>query len=550
MTTPKQAQANKTASKLAQLVGEAIVHASPHTSREQAQAQQAQTDAWLEGLESHLAGFVGPFVRGILDNSDPPPAIRALLEEAENPQAQFSAVIEQIFVFGIVSQLLGTSIQPFLQGVTNDLWTTAVGAGIHVPVSPAIIATAAGRGLNLGDPPTLSVPDWAHSEAAKSGLSADDINLQASLVGLPPALQELFELYRREVISLDDVKTGLREGDFRDDWIDRTVQLAHGWLTPLDFVRAAVQAQMPYADAAEWATKTGLDTSTPLPVQTGSSEATPDMFGLAFSIAGRPPGPQEVANMALRGIVPWDGTGADATTFQQAIAESDVKTKWTESLRKLATYYPPPEQVNTLLERGAITDAQAAALWEAHGVPAEIAKAYTYVSDQQHVRQDKLEAKGTITTAYYDQLIDNQTATALLGDLGFRGAVAAEMLAVVDFRREIKAINSVVSRISSLYGAYKLSNAHAKQALIDVGVPDAQATAILASWDALRKEPVRLPTAAEIGLAYKYSTITEAIAIEALEALGYQPRDAVIVLSAHATVKVEPLPAAGSTVTG
>lgn len=254
--------------------------------------------------------------------------------------------------------------------------------------------------------------------------------------------------------------------------------------------------------------------------------------------------------MALRGIINWEGTGADALTFQQGIAESDVKTKWTAALQKLSEYVPPPREVGTLLERGAITSAQAVAFWQEGGVPAELAQGYAYMAEQQHVGQDKLLALGDVKTGYFEGVFTNAQATELLGDLGYRDQVAAEILSLVDFRREIQSINAVVRRISTLYAGGKLSATDAKAGLVAVGISDEQATAILGHWQVLRAQPFHLPSAEEIGLAVKYGTLTQEQAIAELGDLGYQPRDAAIVLSAHAELQVTPLPPAGTTVTG
>jgi hypothetical protein len=405
-----------------------------------------------------------------------------------------------------------------------------------------------------------------------NGIADEDTDLQASIIGLPPALQELFEMYRRGIITSTTlgspavttgqtpvtasdgtpltVEQGLREGDFRDDWIPAATQLAHSWLTPLDFVRAAVEAQMSYTDAKNWAAATGLDVSTTLPVNTTGTEATPDMFGLAFSIAGRPPGPEQLARLANRGLIPWTGTGADATTFQQGIAESDVKTKWTGLLQDLAVYVPPPRQVGTLLEHGAITGDQATKFWEDGGVPADLATGYLYMTEQEHVGQDKLLAKGEITTAYFDGIITNDEATTYLGLLGFRDTVASEILAIVDFRREIQAINKVVSRIGNFYVAFKISPTDAQQALEDAGVSSGQATTLLQTWNELRIQPLRVPTTAEIAGAVKYGTLTPAQGLAKVADLGYEPEDAAIVLSAGAEQAITPLPVAGTTTTG
>lgn len=537
---------HRVAGKLAQLLSEVLISHAPHTAKVNADQTTASVNDWLEGLEAHTQGFVAPFLQHILDNSNPPEPVRALLAEAIEPQAQFSATIEQVFLWGIIGSITGRAVDPFLQGISNELGTAAVAAGIHRPVDLGTIATAAARGLNLGDKPTVTVPDWAYEQAAMLGIDSSEVDLAASIVGLPPALQELFELYRRGLIDTDDVKRGLREGDFRDDWIDNVIGLIHAWLTPGDFVRAAVQAQLPYDVAREWAGKTGLDTATDVPINPGNGQATPDMFGLAFSIAGRPPGPQELGRMALRGIIPWEGTGADALTFQQGVAESDVKTKWTDSLKQLETYVPPPRTVGTLYQHGAITADQAIAYWKAGGVPDALAQGYLFQAQQEHIGQEKLLAKGEITTAYYDGIITQDQAELYLGLLGYHGEIAAQILEIQDFRRQLQAVNKVVSKVGTLYTEFKISATHALASLTAVGIPDAQQTMLLGTWEQLRIAPIRVPTVAEIGLALKAGTITVDQGLADLANLGYQPQDAAVVLSAHSGVLVAPLPAPGT----
>lgn len=550
MSTPKTPNPHRAAGKLAQLVGETIIHHAPWSAKIGQEARREATDEWMEELEQHTAKLVGPVLQEILNNSNPPDAIRALLDEAIAPKAQFSAVLEQVFVYGIVSQIVGASVVPFLQGVTNDLWVSAVSDGIAVPLSPATLATAIARGLEPGDSTVKNIPDKVYAAAAESGVSKPDFDLLTSIVGSPPALQELFELYRRELIGLGEVETGLKEGDFRDDWIERTVGLVHAWLTPLDFVRAAVQAQMPYEDARKWAKKTGLDVETELPLSVGKTEGTPDMFGLAWAIAGRPPGPQELGRMALRGFIPWEGTGADETTFQQGIAESDVKTKWTDSLRRLQEYFPPPESVGSLFTHGAITEEQAVKYWEDTGVPSELAQAYVYVATQQHIGQDKLAAAGEVKTAYLDGILDHAQAKGMLEDLGQREGVAELTLEVLDFRREIQAINAMVKRVQALYVNHTLSAVEARAALEQIGVPHERGGRLIEIWDAVRTRPIHLPSVREIGLAVKYGTINKEQAIHMIEGLGYEAFDAAVVLSAHSELFIEHPPETGLGVTG
>lgn len=560
------------AGKLAQLLGEVIVHHAPWTSDIAEEAKWRHTEQFLERFEAHAKGQLRPLLGPLADDDSLPEPIRALLREALDPPEQFSSALQALFLWGVVSNIIGTSLEPFMQQVSNTLWPKAVRDGIAKPLDASVIATAVARGLTPENTPTVPVPDWALTEAAMTGVGRSDLNMLASIVGLPPALQELLELYRRHVIALGGedraaagvaggpdtpimfpdhtVAQGLKEGDFRDDWVDVAMQLAHSWLTPLDFVRAAVQKQMGYSEARGWASATGLDVTTQVPVDVGTTGATPDMFGLAFSVAGRPPGPVQLGNMALRGIIPWEGTGADKTTFQQGIAESDVKTKWTDKLQALMEYVPPVGTISTLLTRGGITSEQARGLWAERGVPSAIQAALQTVATEQHIEQSKLLARSEVLTGYYDGIFSDQQATTLLGDLGYEDQVARDMLSIEGFRREITAINRVVSRTMTLYAAHRLTAADAERALIAAGVEHDQALSILQIWESLREQPIRVPTVREIGRAVKYGTITDTEALQELADLGYQPRDAAIVLSTYAEAAVKPLPPAGTTITG
>ena len=265
---------------------------------------------------------------------------------------------------------------------------------------------------------------------------------------------------------------------------------------------------------------------------------------------GRPPGPEQLGRMANRGLIPWTGTGAGALTFQQGIAESDVKTKWTDALAALEVYVPPPRQVGTLLEHGAITADQAVQFWKDGGVPDALAQGYLYMTEQEHVGQDKLLAKGEITAAYYDGIITSEQALDYLGLLGFRDQVAAEILAVTDFRRELQAVNKVVSKIGTLYTTFKVSAVDATRALLGVGISQDQIDQLLDLWQQLRIAPIRVPSEAQIAGAVKYGTLTEAQALAMLADLGYQPLDAAVVLSSGSEQQITPLPPAGTTTVG
>lgn len=522
-------------SKLGQLLGEVLVHHAPWTSEIAENTKRRITDEWLDGLEAHTASFTGPLMQMVLDNSNPPDAIKALLQEVIEPTAAFSAILEQIFLFGIASTVIGTSIQPFLQEVSNELNTAAVAAGVARPLSPADIATMVVRGVAPGNAPITPLPGWAASTAAENGIDEQDMQAIVDSVGNPPAPQDLFEMIRRGIIDETQLEQGIREGDTRDEWIQYLTQLRYTTPTPIDLVRAAVQNQMDYATADSLAAQLGLEPA-------GYINDNPDWFQLLFNIAGRPPGPEEVGRMANRGIVPFDGTGASATTFAQAIAESDIKTKWTTALQAIQQWWPNNGEVRELLVNGAITAEVAQQYWAGNGVPAGLLPALLHQAQVQEITTEKALAKGNILTLLYDGAISEDVALQLLGQIGISGATAQYTIEITGLRREIRALDMAIRKIGNLYVNYKLTATDATTALNTLGVPPDQITGMLTIWATEREQPVRLPTVEQLGKAVEYGVIDGATAISKAQLLGYTAYDAWLVLSAIAEAPIGTAP--------
>ena len=288
----------------------------------------------------------------------------------------------------------------------------------NIPLSPALVASLVQTSYQPPEDLWLDQFDTV-KEASYSGTNAARLDAMTYLSGNAPSPQDLFELYRRGALPYKGTEVGqlsviegLLQGQTKNTWVEALAQLAHVWPTPIDFVNAAEREQIPYQTAKAWTSAVGLDltadtTQPPAPQPYGEVpglDNTNSFFEALFHIAGRPPGPEEAARMAWRGIIPWGTTapagyttpaggvqsvnagvpqtGATGISFAQAIGESDVKTKWTEWLAALSEYVPPPRMVGGLLEKGGITIDQARRFWEMGGVPSTLVDAYVYESTQ------------------------------------------------------------------------------------------------------------------------------------------------------------------------
>lgn len=519
----KVAQAHQTASKLGQLIGEVIVHHSPWTSEIAAKTTQRIKDDWLEGLEEHGTEVIAPLIDQILGSVDPAGAVAGLLEHAARPTAQFGSTIQQFFIYGVMFSLASTALAPFTQIVANDLWS----ANPTKPLDPGILSTLAVRGIDPGSTSVTAVSDDVFAEAAKSGIDRQNMQAMADAAGVPPSPQDLFAMWRRQLIDISRLQQGLREGDTKDDWIDMFTKLAYQTLTPIDMVRAAVQQQLPYATAEALAIELGLEPA-------GFVNGNPDWFKIAYDIAGRPPGPQEVAHMALRGLTGWTGLGADEVTFQQAIAESDVKTKWTDLLQKLAQYWPSPQETKELYIAGGITLDQAKAYWTGEGLSEELIAAFSHQATTQQIEQDKALAKGNIVTLLYDGIITTGTAVTLLDQIGYSGQTGQYVIELTLARREMRALDAAVRKVGSWYVGYKANATTTKQALVTLGIPDEQITDLLAIWEVERVQPVKLPTIGELAGSVRFGGLSFDDAVARAENLGYTAFDATVIIAAGA----------------
>lgn len=520
MDTPNFSHA--AASKISQLLAETLrLHAPVHAQIAEVIKHKIK-DQWLDDLEAHTSAIAGPLIDVLLQQGEMPDEVRSLLEQAKRPTAALGSFVQQFLVYGIMFSIASTGLQPLTQELGNTLWS----AFPERPLSPSDGAVASVRGIGFGDAAGVDVPQWAIDEAAKSGINRDRFLTMVGTSGLAPALELLFSMARRGIIDEQQLEQGIKEGDIKDKWIPQVTKLRYVQPTPTDFVAAAVREQFPYPDAQAWATKVGLEPPDYL-------DGNPDWFKLLFDISGRPPGPAEVGRAANRGFIPWEGTGPEALTFQQAIAESDVKTKWTPILRKLAEYFPPNAEIGRLLRGGGLTKEQAVELWKQNGVPQTLAEAYAHIAEIEQITQDRALTKGDILALVTEQVLDDAEAESLLERVGYSGENAKELIGMAHARYKFGAIRRLVNQVSTLYTGRKINAAQAEQAFVSLGLPKKQTDNLLEILTVEKDAHVLIPTAGQVEAGFAYGVVDYPTASAMLQQLGYSEWSAWFALSAR-----------------
>lgn len=438
--------------------------------------------------------------------------------------------IGQMVIYGVLQQVLEATLGPGLAVTTQEINAK----NPVIPISPPDLAQLVVRGfLDAGA---------ATGIAAKSGVSADDFALLVKSSGDSLSPQELLMAYRRKAIPLTgrgadsvSVEQGIAEGRIGDKWIPVLEALGTVPIGVADAVDAVVENQIDYAAGEEFAYQNGLDR---------------DAFKILVDTRGNPPSPTELALMVRRGIIPLKGKGPDVLSFEQGVSEGATKDKWIPAYEQAMTVDPPESVVQAWLKEGVIDVPEAITRFKAIGYDQAAAEHYAAEAVATTTSQYRQIAESDVIALYSGRAIDAAAATTMLATLGYSATVAAEILAVADFHVQVQIRNKAISRVQSYYVAKKITDNQAITTLDALEVPAAQRQELITAWRVERGSNVKLLTEAQIVDAWNYGIMDPDTAVAELEALGYTPYDAWVVLSVKNKGPIGPAPARGPGATG
>lgn len=451
---------------------------------------------------------------------------------AFNLGALFSAdsAFAQILTYGVMQQVILAGLGPALNVTTQDVNA----ANPTVPLSPADLADLVVR--------TYLDASAAAGIAAKSGVSADDFALLVKQAGDAPSPEQLMMAFRRKVIALTgtgpdavSVEQGLREGRLGNKWNAMIEALGVLPIGVADAVDAVVENQIPYADGEEYAYQNGLDRAA---------------FKILVDTRGNPPSPTELGEMVRRGIIPVSGKGPDVLSFEQGISEGATKDKWIKAYEAAMTVEPPEGTIQAWVKEGVIGNAEAITRLKLLGYDEQAAEHYVAEAVSTTTTQYRQIAESDVVALYSGRAIDAAGATDMLKTLGYSDDVAAEILAVADFHVQVGIRNNAIARVRTYYLARKITDGVAITTLDSLEVPAAQRQELMAAWQVERGSNVKLLTEAQIADAWAYGIMDPDTAIGELEAIGYTPYDAYIILSNKNKGPIGPAPARGAGATG
>lgn len=436
-----------------------------------------------------------------------------------------NSTASQFLIWGVGYAIAERLLAPVLADIEQGIWS----ADPSNVLSPQELADMVVRGIT-----TMSD---ATSEAAKSGIGDGRFTQMVESAGEPPGLETVLEMFRRGYIGWDDagvsvasVERAIKTSRIYDYWADAIRQVAQIPLSPGEAVNAALRGQAPVDAMATEAEASGINL---------------DRFTTMLNSAGRPPSPSELVELLRRKLIPESGVGPGVVSFQQGIYEGDAKDKWWTLYAALQAYLPPPRTITALEKSGAMDAPTAQSYYQDAGLTPELAAIYSKNASGEKLAGTKALAEGQVLTLYEGQALTSSQASTMLASLGYGPTEVSFLLEYGDLSREVKALNSAVTRIGTLYIAHKITRQAAASALATLEATPGHADTLLTTWDLERASNVRPLTESQIADAWQYGVMDQATAQAELEAIGYTPFDAWVVLSVKNKSPLGAAPARG-----
>lgn len=462
------------------------------------------------------------------------------------------STVEQLFVWNVMGQVLSTLLTPYLAQAGYDVLSS------HQIIQISV-AEAAEQVLK-----TIIQPGEGEAIAAKYGISKSDFDNMVKNVGEPPGIIQVLEWYRRGQVPWDGGEIGkagvvqaVKTSRIRNEWTD-VLKIAQ-FVAPsaADAINAWVRNQVPESEARSILTIAGIPS--PGDVAGGSTGGSVDFVGLAGSVdfqrmlyntAGRPPAPTELASLVHRGVIPVHGTGPTALTFEQGILEGDLKDKWEAPLEAFITTLPGVFEIRQMQLAGGISPELAAKYYAMQGLPADLIPGAVAAGSGVKAAKHKDLTEAQLLKLYVDGILTAEVVTPELEALGYDATEIAEILHMEDIQKEISNLNNAVTRARSLYLSHKVSAQQVATLLNGWGIGGQLAQDLVTLWGQEQAASPRLLTEAQIVDAVEYGVMTAEEALGYLEALGYSPYDAWVLLSIKLKAPQGTAPAEGRTVAG
>jgi hypothetical protein len=336
---------------------------------------------------------------------------------------------------------------------------------------------------------------WGQREASYSGFDSTRFGLLRELNYKIPDVGVVLELYRRKLISEDQITWYLKRGGYYPEAIPEIKNL---WSTELGgevLATAVIKGWLEFDKAVELAHKAGV---------------TDEQLDILTKVAGEPPGIMQLLEAYRRKII-------DTDRLHRGIRESRVRNEWIDVVEALRYYPPSPAECIEGAVKGHLAPEESKAKAERAGLdPGEWEWMYLTTGNPPGAMEMlELWNRGEITEErVVEALKQGHLANTFIPD-------------VLKLRRRLPALSEVILMMEA--GVWDKSKAITYLRMLGYSQEDAADIAVAGSRSKIRED---WHTAKDyVSAQYELGLVGKDDAIETLETVGYERDEAEVIVS-------------------
>lgn len=505
----------KVGPRIASVVSQAIVATHKALLGTKHKLGMALFNSMSDQISDEVHKTVGPYLQHLADHPQSSDHLKAAAAFLATQHGQLTAMS------GIT--MVGQSILGSLAEIINNAAAPAVRDAIrqspNLALDPSTLAQIVASGIDtVGD---------ALGDVEGQGFNAGQFAAMVELAHNYPAIAQSLELYRRGVISTDELDVHFARNGLPSDQWSAVRELARQPIGVADAALAVLRGNMSAADAERVAADWGI---------------SPGDFNVLIGNTGEPLGLQQLAEALRRGFI-------NEETFIKGVLQSRVRNEWIPTA--LALRYVPMSVAdavnatvqNHLSETTAAEYAQQNGLEPSHfpilvetaGEPLSRGEMYQLYNrglatkDQviQAERESRLKNKyNDLAFNLHERLLEPRMLASAVEYGSVTQQQAIENAMAYGYSKELASVivgegaarklesykTKVVSSIETLYEDGAIDNATAGNAIVNLGFTKEEASFILEAADMRRatKQTAQVISAVRSKFLARHITDTEA----------------------------------------
>lgn len=502
--------------------GRALADLLAHTMREhEATAEPQHIHRTVNGVREVFTQLgnaadepIEQFAQELLDTPGMPESLKPMLRYVKDLGTELAGMGKQLFIWGILIQLVSQVLEPFIGEMQHALWSA--NATQLLPVLDA--AQLEQRGYKS----KLVMAD----EAGGSGFNAERFTAMTWAAGTPLTVAELLLAHHRKIITEDQLKAGLADAGIREEWIDPQIKMGVIIPTVQQVMVAWLEGQIEKPEAEKRYLEAGGD---------------PTWFQTSYDSQGSAPSPVELGEMFHRGIIGEKGIGPKQTTFEQGFLEGPWRNKWMGPMLELSRYYIPPRSIVAMLKDSAITHKRALELLHQQGVTTQDAE--SFITEATHAKTTKQRelTEAQIKELYEAKAINEATAMQLWEALGYEKHEATFLLELAKMSRIVKFTTTAITTIHTEFTNHTITTEEAVAELDKLQVPAEQRNELLKLWEVEARARIKHLTEAQVIKAIKVGVLEVEAAEQKLLGMGYTQEDAQLLIRIEVGFQYNPI---------